>query len=145
MQRSVSSFRAWYFGVLLVASDRRPLAPLHGELMKTASGRWLRAAWRTSSAVASRQPAGGSTPWKAVDEVGNEADGKQEVVRADSDRTGAALQRMQQRYEEAEHAAIPLLPSSARQPRTVPECVPTCSGGFGRLLDSMLPRPIGGE
>ncbi|MCY1532449.1 hypothetical protein D9M68_677240 [compost metagenome] len=42
-------------------------------------------------------------------------------------------------------AAIPSLPSSARQPKPVPECEPTCSAGLERLLDSMLPRPTSGE
>jgi hypothetical protein len=39
---------------------------------------------------------------KAVDEVGNEAEGKLEVARTDAARAGDALQRLQQRYEEAE-------------------------------------------
>ena len=39
---------------------------------------------------------------KAVDEVGNEADGKLEVARADAARAGDALQRLQQRFDEAE-------------------------------------------
>ncbi|MCY1425292.1 hypothetical protein D9M71_410770 [compost metagenome] len=39
---------------------------------------------------------------KAVDEVGNEADGELEVARADADRSGDALQRLQQRYAELE-------------------------------------------
>ncbi|MNO07689.1 hypothetical protein D3C81_2299820 [compost metagenome] len=42
-------------------------------------------------------------------------------------------------------AAIPSLPNSARQPKPVLECEPTCSSGLERLLDSMLPKPTGGE
>lgn len=34
--------------------------------------------------------------------------------------------------------AIPSLPNSARQPKTPPECEPTCSAGSERLFDSML-------
>ncbi len=63
MQRSVNSFSAWYFGVRLIFSERRPEAPLQGELMNTASGRRPPAARRMSSGVASRQPVGGSLPW----------------------------------------------------------------------------------
>jgi hypothetical protein len=62
MQRRVSSFSAWYFGVWLIFSESRPLAPLQGLLMNTASGRLLCAERRTLSAEASRQPAGGSAP-----------------------------------------------------------------------------------
>ena len=39
---------------------------------------------------------------KAVDEVGDEAEGKLEVARADAARAGDALQRLQQRFDEAE-------------------------------------------
>ncbi|AYF87434.1 DUF2514 family protein [Pseudomonas sp. DY-1] len=39
---------------------------------------------------------------KAVDEVGNEAEGKLEVARVDAARAGDALQRLQQRFDEAE-------------------------------------------
>ncbi|MCO6057288.1 DUF2514 domain-containing protein [Pseudomonas sp. MOB-449] len=39
---------------------------------------------------------------QAVDEVGNEAEGELEVARADAARAGDALQRLQQRFEEAE-------------------------------------------
>ncbi|QEY62561.1 DUF2514 family protein [Metapseudomonas lalkuanensis] len=39
---------------------------------------------------------------KAVDEVGNEAEGKLEVARADAARSGDALQRLQRRFDEAE-------------------------------------------
>ncbi len=39
---------------------------------------------------------------KAVDEVGNEAEGKLEVARADAARAGDALQRLQQRFDEAQ-------------------------------------------
>jgi hypothetical protein len=39
---------------------------------------------------------------KVVDEVGNEAEGKLELARADAARAGDALQRLQQRFEEAE-------------------------------------------
>ncbi len=38
-------------------------------------------------------------------------------------------------------AAIPSLTSSARQQKPAPECVPSCSAGLERLLDSMLPPP----
>ena len=37
--------------------------------------------------------------------------------------------------------AIPSLPSSARQPKQIPECVPSCSGGLERSLNSMLESP----
>ncbi|WP_280377961.1 DUF2514 family protein [Pseudomonas sp. BN515] len=39
---------------------------------------------------------------KVVDEVGNEAEGELEVARADAARAGDALDRLQQRFEEAE-------------------------------------------
>ncbi len=38
--------------------------------------------------------------------------------------------------------AMPSLPSSARQPKTPPECEPTCSAGLERLLNSMLLSPM---
>ncbi|MCY1542954.1 hypothetical protein D9M68_787350 [compost metagenome] len=41
--------------------------------------------------------------------------------------------------------AIPSLPSSARQPKTPPECEPTCSAGLERLLNSMLASPTSEE
>ncbi len=37
---------------------------------------------------------------------------------------------------------MPSLPSSARQPKTPPECEPTCSAGLERLLNSMLLSPM---
>ncbi|WP_044871970.1 DUF2514 family protein [Pseudomonas sp. LFM046] len=39
---------------------------------------------------------------KAIDEVGNEAEGKLEAARTDATRAGDALQRLQQRFDEAE-------------------------------------------
>lgn len=45
----------------------------------------------------------------------------------------------------AEAAAMPSLPSSARQPKAKPECEPTCSAGSERLFDSMLLKPTEGE
>lgn len=39
---------------------------------------------------------------KAVEEVGNEAEGKLEVARADAARAGDALQRLRQRFDEVE-------------------------------------------
>lgn len=47
--------------------------------------------------------------------------------------------------EGAEPAAMPSLPSSARQPKAKPECEPSCSAGSERLFDSMLPKPTEGE
>ena len=38
-------------------------------------------------------------------------------------------------------AVMPSLPSSARQQKPAPECVPSCSAGLERLLDSMLLPP----
>ncbi len=40
---------------------------------------------------------------------------------------------------------MPSLPSSARQPKTPPECEPTCSAGSERLFDSMLVLPTSEE
>ncbi len=37
--------------------------------------------------------------------------------------------------------AIPRLPSAARQPKTPPECLPTCSAGVSREFDSWLTSP----
>lgn len=38
-------------------------------------------------------------------------------------------------------AQVPPLPQAARQPPLPPICVPTCSDGLARLLDSLLPPP----
>ena len=63
--RSVRRLSAWYFSVLLLPSESRPLKPLHGADRKMMCGRsWPAARW-TSAAVASTQPAGGVRPWKA--------------------------------------------------------------------------------
>ena len=44
-----------------------------------------------------------------------------------------------------EQPAIPSLPSSARQPKLIPECVPSCSAGLERSLNSMLVPPTKAE
>ena len=44
-----------------------------------------------------------------------------------------------------EMPAIPSLPSSARQPKPIPECVPSCSAGLERSLNSMLVPPTKAE
>ena len=64
--RSVSRFRAWYFGVRLSFCERSPENPLQGGLKKMTLGFSLPAALRTSSTVASRQSIGGSQPWKSL-------------------------------------------------------------------------------
>ena len=38
-------------------------------------------------------------------------------------------------------AAIPRLAQQARQPKTPPECLPTCSAGASREFDSWLSSP----